>query len=145
MNTQAIIDAREEQRTKEIRAGKERNRGVSPCPHYPYPFRPTFTSYHNKDTNHIFTALAKALNAAQQAATRPASVPSAAQRTADMNALDKERMGLIKAVRTGEAALSKAQDQGRRLKEEVQRLESTDIADEHVVDSSMSVTPSFNQ
>jgi hypothetical protein len=85
----------------------------------------------------MVSALSKVYHAAEEAATRPSSVPTATQRAQTMAELDKERMALFKASRAGDAALSRSQDQNRRLREEVSKLEQADIAEEHEVDSDM--------
>jgi hypothetical protein len=56
-----------------------------------------------------------------------------------MTALDKERLALIKGIRDSEAALSRAQEESRYLREATQRLENTDVAEEHSVDASVYV------
>lgn len=59
-----------------------------------------------------------------------------------MSELDKERMALFKASRAGDAALSRSQDQNRRLREEGSKLEQSDVAEEHETDATMSETSS---
>ncbi|KAJ3554788.1 hypothetical protein NM688_g2932 [Phlebia brevispora] len=82
-----------------------------------------------------FQALAKALEAARISSTRPASVPSAEAHQNTLNKLEDARLSLAKAINEMESSLASKESEKAQLREELHRLEESDPAAEHQLDS----------
>ena len=85
--------------------------------------------------SHMYSVLAKALEAARASATRPSTIPSAEEHVAHMNDLDATRLSLAKAINDAESALAGKEAELARLKEETHSLETSDPAAEHDLDA----------
>lgn len=78
-----------------------------------------------------FLALSRILDTARVSATRPSTVPTAAQHAATLNDLDATRLSLAKAINDAESSLASREAELASLKEEARVLEECDPAVEH--------------
>ncbi|KAI0340527.1 Spc24-domain-containing protein [Trametopsis cervina] len=79
--------------------------------------------------------LARILEAAQQSAKRPDSVPSRQKHAAILEELDVKKVSLGKAINEAESSLANKEAELSRLKEELQALEEEDPAADHELDA----------
>jgi VIT1/CCC1 family predicted Fe2+/Mn2+ transporter len=79
--------------------------------------------------------LSKKVKQAQEASKRPATEPTTEEHLAALAALEEDYRSLVKANVSEDAALARAQEQARRLHEEISSLEQSNAADEHPVES----------
>ncbi|KDQ18504.1 hypothetical protein BOTBODRAFT_171331 [Botryobasidium botryosum FD-172 SS1] len=75
-------------------------------------------------------ALSQRLAAARSSATRPASVPSAAQHSNTMKELDGMKFGVLKGMQEAEEIQASREAEVSKLREELKMLEATDVTDE---------------
>lgn len=76
-------------------------------------------------------ALSRVLDSARTSATRPSTVPTAAEHRSTINELDATRLSLAKAINDAESSLASREAELASLKEEARVLEECDPAAEH--------------
>ena len=83
----------------------------------------------------IHIALAKQLEQAKIAATRPPGAMTATDHSKRMSELEAARHAMIKNITSAEDALSEREATLKALNDEERKLRSTDVAAEHQLDS----------
>ena len=85
----------------------------------------------------------EALEAAQISSVRPPSVPSVEAHAKMLNDLEDLRISLAKSLRDAEGLLTSKEAELGQLKQECATLEASDPANDHELDASACVSPSY--